>query len=491
MKLLKVLPAKKMFLKTGFILGSLIVSVSLLSCKGMKQVMAPSTLQVPEVFVKDSSKESVADLSVKEFFSDSILVSLIENTIRNNPDVLIAAQRIEGSKAYLLQSKGAYLPFISGDVIAGTTKYGGYTMNGVGNFDTNLSQNVKGGDKKIPNPTPDYLLGFTSSWELDVWGRLRNKRRAAYSRLLASEKGRHLVITSLVAHIAELYFTLLILDQELLIIRNNIKLQQKAVETILILKEGGKTNELAVRQSAAQLLSTQSLEYIILQEITATENTLNFLSGRFPQEIPRRKKTDLPIFPKKISSGIPSDMLLRRPDIQQAEWELRASAQELKSARAAFLPSLKITGLGGYNAFSLSLLSRPASITAGILAGLSAPLLQGKRIKANYKGAIASNFEAYYNYQKTILNGFREVHTDLARIENYRKSVELKNKQVETLHQAVTSADALFRAGYASYLEVIITQKNVLEAEIGLINMEKEQYISLINLYRSLGGGWK
>ncbi|MFL5727983.1 MAG: TolC family protein [Cytophagaceae bacterium] len=462
----------------------------LFSCKGMKQAAAPEPLKIPETFRQDTSRESVGDMSVKNFFSDSLLVSLIEKAIQSNPDVLIATQRIEASRAFLLQSKGAYLPSISGDAFSGTTRYGDYTMNGVGNFDTNLSPNTKA-EKKIPNPTPDYFLGFSSTWELDIWGRLRNKKRAAYSRMLATEKGKHLIITSLVAEVAELYFTLLILDQELQIIRNNIILQQQAVETILILKKGGRTNELAVRQSTAQLLNTKSLEFFILQDIIATENTLNFLLGRFPQEIPRSKTINRDFFPGKISSGIPADMLLRRPDIQQAELDLRASEQELKSARAAFMPALKITGLAGYNAFAPGVLIKSASLTYGILSGLTAPIFQGNRIKAGYRASQASNREAYHQYQKTILNGFREVHTDLARIENYQKAVDLKDQEVDTLHQAVTSADALFRAGYASYLEVIITQKNALEAQLGLINTRKEQYMSWINLYRSLGGGWK
>ena len=468
----------------------LVFLLILCGCK-VAQVNLPQAQPIPQTFTGSADTVSIGTLPLKEFFNDPHLISLIDTALQKNFDLRVAVQRIEMARANLRLGKGALLPSVNAVASAGADKYGEYTLNGVGNYDTNLSENI-GPDRRIPtDPTPDYFLGLRSSWEVDIWGKLRNGKKAAFARLLASEKGQQLITTSLVAEVASLYYELLALDYQLDIVRKNIIFQQTVVELITIQKEGGRTTELAVQQSTAQLLNTRALEVKIQQEIIALENTLNFLLGRFPQPIQRENTLLSQAIPSVVSAGVPSAMLRHRPDIQQAELELEAAKADLQAARAAFFPSLTITSYAGFNAFKSGLLFDPGSLALGVLGGLSAPIFSHNRIQSQYKRSSAENIAAVYAYQKAIVNGFREVATGLKSIENLNLMYNLKNQEVTVLRNAVTTANDLFVAGYASYLEVITAQRNVLEAELGLANTRKEQFLSIIDLYRALGGGWQ
>ena len=273
--------------------NSIILLLSLLtvsSCKVSSSVEQPVAARIPETFTAatDADSISIADLRWKDFFADPYLKNLIAAGLKNNLDLQIALQRIEIARAAVKARKGALLPTLDLAARAGVEKFGDYTMNGVGNYDTNLSENIQG-DRRIPTPTPDYFLGLSSSWEIDLWGKLRNQKKAAYLRFLASENGRQLIKTALIAQVAEAYYELLTLDNELAIIRQNVQLQEKAVELIEVQQMAGRVTQLAVQQFTAQLLNTRSLEGQVQQRIVATENRLNTLLGRFPQRIARGK----------------------------------------------------------------------------------------------------------------------------------------------------------------------------------------------------------
>jgi NodT family efflux transporter outer membrane factor (OMF) lipoprotein len=450
----------------------------------------PAPVPTPNTFTGKADTTSIGDISWKEFFTDPMLVRLIDTALQRNLDLKIAVQRVEMAQATLRLSRGAFLPSINAVATAGADKYGDYTMNGVGNFDTNLSNNID--DKqRIPNPTPDYFLGLRSSWEIDIWGKLRNQKKAAYNRFLASEKGRQAVATLLVSQIARMYYDLLTLDYESEILRRNIRLQEQAVETITVQKSAGRATELAVQQSSAQLLRTRSMEAALQQEIVVIENQLNLLLGRFPQRINRGQSIGEQAIPAVVSAGIPSHMLRRRPDIRQAELELQAAKANVEAARAAFLPSLTISPYVGFNAFDASLLFNPGSVAYGVLGGLIGPVLGRNVLKSSYRQSNAMSLEAVYNYQKAILSGYQEVITHMKGLENWQKVYNFRKQEVDMLQNAVTTSNELYVNGYASYLEVVTAQRSVLEAELELANSKRDQFFSLIELYRSLGGGWE
>jgi len=468
--------------------GLLLVS----SCRSVEPVTLPRTAPVPATFVSDnaaSDSTSIADQPWRRFFADPNLVSLIDSALNANPDLGIAIQRVEVARANVLVARGALLPTVNAVGSAGVDRFADYTLNGIGNYDTNLSGNIEG-KQRIPTPTPEFFLGLRSSWEVDLWGKLRNRRKAAVARLLASDKGRQLVQTSLVAEVARLYYSLLALDNELVVLGKNRALQERAVEIIKIQKKGGRATELAVQQFTAQLLRTQSLQVEAQQRIVANENELNRLLGRYPQPITRGQPIGQQPLPSQVTAGIPAAMLLRRPDVQQAERELLAARADVDAARAAFLPSLTLTPYLGLNSYNASVLfNTPASLAYGLLGGLAGPILNRNVIKADYRRSAAEQREAYYNYQKAIQTGFQEVVTSLKGIDNYRRMHELQEQEVIALNKAVDISNDLYGASYASYLEVITAQRSVLEAELNLTNTRREQFLLLIDLYRALGGG--
>lgn len=472
-----------------FLYGLLLVCFAT-ACSKLKTVTIAPPPGMPGSYTGKTDTNNVAALPVSSFFADSYLIELIDTAMNANPDILSALQRIEVANANLRYNRIAILPAVTLNANAGLEKYGDYTMNGVGNYDTNLSPNING-DQRIPNPTPDYFVGFRSAWEVDLWGKLRNRKKAAFNRFLASQSGYKMVATSLTSQIATAYYTLLALDNELRVIRKNLELQNNALEIIKVQKLGGRATELAVQQFLAQLKRTKGLEYQVLQQVTETENQLNFLTGKFPKTISRDTSINTLKLPSVLKAGVPSQLLLNRPDIQEAEFELRAMNADIKAVHAAFFPSLTLSPYVGFNAFSSSLLFNPGSLAYGLLGNITAPIFSRNLIKADYNRTIAQGKQALYGYQKTVLTSYQEVLNSLKSIENYSQAFNQKQQEVQALNNAVAVANDLYLVGRASYLEVITAQRNVLDAELELANTKKNIFIGAINLYRSVGGGWK
>ncbi|WP_460615338.1 efflux transporter outer membrane subunit [Hymenobacter seoulensis] len=427
----------------------------------------------------------------RQFFPDPALTALIDTALRQNLDLQVALQRVEGARAQYLVRRGALLPSVSAAASAGGDRYGRYTLNGVGNFDTNLSPNIDG-QQRIPGPvTPEFFVGLRSAWEVDLWGKLRSRRQAAYLRVLASEQGRHLVTTTVVAEVARLYYELLTADNQLAVLERNTALQREALRLMRIQKQAGRATELAVQQFAAQVARTESLGHEARQQVTEAETGLNQLLGRYARPITRGRPLPSQVLPERLRVGVPSSALLRRPDVRQAELELQASRADVAAARAAFLPALTLTPYAGFTSYRAGVLFDPASLAYGALAGLTGPLLNRAQFKADYRLAVAGSFEQYYRYQQALQTGFREVVNGLQGLDNYRAAAAARQREVTLLTGAVATSNELFVAGYATYLEVITAQRSVLEAELSLAEARRAQLLQGVNLYRALGGGWQ
>ena len=463
---------------------------TLSGCKLMTPLPEKSPLQTPRTFLERMDSASIGAMKVSAFFTDTNLVALIDTALQRNQDVAMAYQRIEMARANLWEREAALLPSVSAEASGGIRRYGEYTQEGVGNYDTNFSDNIDP-DQRMSNPLPEYFLGARSTWEADIWGKLRTRRKAALLRFMASEKGRQLVVTNLVAEIARLYYELLMLDNQLEIIERNRQLQKVALETIVIQKEAGRANELAVRQFTAQLYNTQTRAIRIEQQVMEVENRLNILLGRFTQPITRGAPILEQELPRRIGVGVPAQMLRRRPDVQQAELELRAYETDLQAARLAFLPSLNITPYLGLSAFRSSVLFNPASLAFGLIGGITAPIINRKPLKAAQRRVQAQATEALFNYNKTALTAYQETALNLRTLDNLQKIALLKEIETTALQQGVSISNDLFMAGYATYLEVITAQKSVLEAELERTSIQQQRFEALVSLYRALGGGWE
>lgn len=448
------------------------------------------TKALPSQYITTSDSSNVAAINWKEYFSDPLLVGLIDTALKNNFDVLIAYQKIKSSQAQVKYAKGLSAPKVQGSVVAGGEKFGDYTMAGVGNFDTNLSPNIDDKQKVPNNVVPEYFVGLRSSWEVDVWGKLKNKRRAATAAYLATVEGKNWLVTNLIAEVASTYYELLSYKSEISIIDETIKLQEDQLNIVHVQKEAGRANELAVNQFQAQLLQSRILKLELAQQIIHTENKLNSLLGRYPQTIDvNTNKFDRDV-PAQIQVGIPSQLLSNRPDIKKSELELKASKANVRAAKAAFYPSFSITATLGLNSFNPNFIFSPQSMAYNALGGLITPLINQSAIKASFRSAKAEQVEAMYTYQKNILTGYVEVYNQLVYMDNLSQIYELKNQEVEVLTTSIETASELFLTGRATYLEVIITRSAALQSKLQLIEIKKRRLDTVVNVYRALGGGW-
>lgn len=460
--------------------------ISLWSCKTMKVDFRDENKYVPESYAESGDTTNIVDLSWRDYFSDANLIALIDTALVNNQELNVTMQEIAISQSEIKARKGEYLPFVGLKAGAGLEKEGEYTRHGA--VDEQLE--IEPG-KSFPNPFSDFGIGVYASWEIDVWKKLRNAKKAAVSRYLSSVEGRNFMVTNLISEIAESYYELMALDNLLDIVERNIEIQGSALQTVKQQKEAAKVTQLAVNRFEAQLLNTKNLQYEIRQRIVETENKINFLVGRFPQPIVRDSESfdNLPIGP--VQEGIPSQLLENRPDIRQAELELMAAKLDVKVARANFYPSFKISGGVGLQAFNPAHLIKPESIFYNLLGDLIAPLINRNALKAQYASASAKQIQAIYEYEQTILSGYIDVLNQLAKIDNFSKSYETKAKEVELLNQSVTIANNLFTSARADYAEVLLTQREAVESRIELIEIKLQQMNAKINIYRALGGGWE
>lgn len=475
----------KLKLKRSIVVIS--ICLAIISCRVPAITTLPENRTMPVTYTGNSDTTNMSAIQWRNFFTDPNLVNLIDTALKNNQELMITLQEIEIARNEVRFRKQALLPTVSYRAGIGVEKVGRYTSQGAGDATTEIKEG-----KEMPDPLMDYTVAAYANWEVDIWKKLRNAKKAAISRYLSTVEGRNFVLTNLVAEVANSYYELLALDNQLEIVRQNIGLQKNALEIVKVQKEAARATELAVQKFQAEVLSSQSLEFELLQRIKETENRINFLLGRYPQDIPRDKSNILGVLPAAVSTGIPSQLLANRPDIKQAELELVAAKLDVKVARAEFYPSFGISAAIGFQAFNPTYLVKfPESLLYGLAGDLAGPLINKNAIKAEFYSANARQLQALYSYQRTVLNAYIEVSTELSNIGNLGSSYALKSQQVDVLTRSIDISNDLFKAARADYLEVLMTQRDALEARLELIETKKNQLSAVINLYRDLGGGWK
>lgn len=442
---------------------------------------------MPATFGAGTDSISSAARPWAQFHGDPDLRALIDTALANNQEINIMLQEIEVLRNEARARKGEYLPFVGFAAGAGMEKAGEHTRNGAVERSLNIAE-----DTPFPEPLSDLGFGLRASWELDVWKRLRNARKAATLRYLGGIEGRNFMVTNLVAEIANSYYELLALDAQLSILRANIAIQQDALAVVKLEKEAAKVTELAVRRFEAEVLKNRSDLFDIQQRIVETENRINFLVGRYPQPVQRASTGALDLTPAALSSGRPGDLLTHRPDIRRAELELEAAKLDVRSARACFYPSVGITAGVGFNAFDAALLlESPASLVYSVAGDLVAPLVNRNAIKAMYATANARQLQAVHAYERTLLGATVEVMNQLSRVANLENSYDLRKQQVDALSRSITISSNLFRSARADYMEVLLTQRDALESKFELVETRKQQMNAMVNVYQALGGGWK
>jgi len=442
--------------------------------------------ELPETYINSvDDTVTIADIEWRDFFTDPNLIRLIDTALANNQEYNIISQEIFMRRNEISAKKGEILPSVDVNGGAGFDKAARYTRDGA--VDANVE--IEPGEE-IPEPLQDYKIAFDASWEIDIWRKLRNSRDAAVSRYLASVEGQKFVKTKLVEEVASSYYELLSLDKQLSIVNDYITLQSNALKVVKIQKDVGEVTELAVRRFQAEVLSTKSLKSGIQQDILQTENRINFLLGRFPQPIIRTIESFDNEIASDLSVGVPSQLLENRMDIREAEYELEASKLDVKVAKAEFYPSVSISAGVGLQAFSPTyLVKAPESILYSMAGDLAAPLINRKAIKANYLNANAKQMAAVYNFEKTVLNAYLEVYNQVSKIDNLSNSYNLKSEEVQTLNGAIEIVNDLFTSAKADYMEVLMTQRDALDAKMEQVEYRKNYLLSIVNLYKACGGG--
>lgn len=418
---------------------------------------------VPEA-MQDTS--SLADLSWRELFTDSLLVKWIEVGLEKNSDIQTARLLTEEAQASLQASRLAFLPSVS------LTPQGS-----LGSF---------GGAK----PSKTYSLGGTAEWEIDAFGGLRTAKKGSRAALEASRAYEQAVQTQLVATIAETYYSLLALDRKLAITRETARKWGENVRAMKALKRAGERDDAAVAQAEASRLEAESSVLSLERQLHELENSFSTLLGIVPTEIERGRLLELS-FPEELSVGVPVQLLGRRPDVRQAEWQLAEAFYATNKARSSFYPQITLSGSAGWTNSSGTGIVNPGDWLLNAVGSLVQPLFNRGRNVANLKIAKAQQQEALVAFRQKLLDAGAEVNNALTQWQTARKSLELDSRKVETLETAVRSTQLLMEHGNTNYLEVLTAQQTLLQAQLTEVSDKYEEIQGVISLYHALGGGIK
>ncbi len=452
------------------------------SCKVGKEYQRPS-VEVPAQFnnVSFADTSSIADIEWKKFFTNPDLQKLINDGITYNHDLLMAMKRIEISQRQLKQANLLQLPEVNLQFTGQVNRPSDNSLNG-------LSIKNFLGKSYVEN----YQAIINLSWEADIWGRLRNQKESVLAEYLQTYEASKAVQTQVVANIAQGFFNLLMLDRQLEIAKRNFTLRDTFFRATQLLRDAGLANTLAVQQAASQQQSTALLIPQLEQNIAVQENALQVLTGHLPGAVLRSALLKDLAVAEDLSAGLPIAMVSRRPDVRSNEMALMAANAQAGIAQANMYPALNITAGGGLESFKASnWFSIPNSLF-GLAAGtIAQPVFQRRQLKTQYEVAKLRREEAVIRFRQSVLQATGEVSDALVQIDKLKQQKDIATAQTDTLQRAVVNAQLLFRADLANYLEVITAQESLLQAELNLASVQRQRLSAMVELYRSLGGGWK
>jgi outer membrane protein, multidrug efflux system len=418
------------------------------------------------------SPASLADARWWDVFADEQLQALVRTATTQNYDIRIAATRVEQAEAQLGITRSNQYPTVGVDVQAG-----GQRTPELGTTPARTAAAA--------------LIRGRAAWELDFWGRYRRGTEAARARLLASEWGQRAVMSTLVSRVADAYFTLRALDLQLDVARRTLASRNESLDLARIREQGGATSMVDVRQAEQLVYSAAGTIADFERRIEQQENFISVLLGGFPGAVTRGRELTAQPHAPEVPAGLPSSLLERRPDIQAAEQDIIASNAEIGVARAAYFPSITLTGNGGVQSTALGALFSGSALAWNATAGLAQPLFTAGRTRAQVAFAEAARAEAALNYERTIKEAFLEVSDALV---GYRKAQELRAQQellVSAAQDARRLADIRYRGGATSYLEVLDAETRLFTGELSLADARLSELTDFVELYRALGGGWQ
>ncbi len=453
--------------------GLCLLSLTLSACAVGPTYRRPN-IETPETFrgadeVVDST--SIADMAWWDVFQDPALKQLVEEALANNYDLRVAATRVEQARFAVGVTRADLVPQVGYE--GGAQR--GKTFNPFGD-----------------NATDNQFFGALQlAWEIDVWGRIRRATEAAQADLMAAEDVRRAVILSLVTGVAQAYFELRELDLELAIAERTRDSFGATLDLFERQLRGGVGNKLATSRAEASLAATSAAIPELQRQIVAKENQLSILLGRAPSAIPRGTALIDQAMPPSVPAGLPAGLLERRPDILQAEQNVVAANALVGVSVANFLPRIGLTSFVGSTSSELDNLLKNSTGTWGLGTSILGPLFQGGRLYYTYKGSQAAYDEAVLLYEQTVLTALGEVSNALVAREKLELARQAQERQVAALREAVRLATLRYTGGLAGYFEVLEAQQQLFPAENALARTRLEQLVTIVRLYRALGGGWR
>ena len=459
-------------MKTKLLLPIIIsLLAAFVSCSGVKN-LTPADIDMPTSYMPglEQDSTSIADLTWWEFYADSTLCRLMRLALDNNRDLLKAGARIEEMRRLYDIDKANFFPEIGG--LAGAT------------YETN---NYSGtGTKK----DPEYSLKMPITWEMNLWGSLSWAKKKGAAQWMASVEDFRAMRMTLISEVAYAYFRLIALDNELAIVRQTMTTRKESLEQARIRFEGGLTSETVYQQAKVEYSSAASLVPSLEQRITVQRNALTLLLGEYPREIIERGELALNIeMPDSLPVGIPSSLLKRRPDLRAAENRLASAMADVGLTYADRFPKIRLGFTPGFENDELSdFFKSPFTYTLGNITG---SIFDFGRKKRKYQASIAAYDQARYAYEKAVIQAFTEVNTAIDTYRHIRQTRRLKDELRDAAVKYVQLAHLQYRGGTLNYIDVLDAQRRHFDAQIGVSNALRDEYLALINLYKSLGGGWE
>ena len=440
------------------IIAAAAVLLSFDSCSLYRHYERPDMFWVDSLYRRiPASADTVSSASVSwdTFFTDSLLRSWIELGLKHNTDINVARFKVQEAEAALQAARWALLP--------------------------GASFSLKGG---LPGT---FSTSVNASWETDIFGSLRNASRKAEAAVKQSEAYKQAVQTQMVATIANSYYTLLMLDEQLAISKRTLGTWDENIRTLEALKRAGKTNEAAVMQAKANKFNVEANILTLEKEIMAVENSFCALLGTVPMHIERGRLIDQKM-PESLYAGVPAELLSRRPDVKQAEMVLAQSFYDKNIAESAFYPTVSLSGALGWTVGGVAV--DGGKMITDLVASLGQHIFNRGKFLAGRKTAESRYRQALYNFRQSLLDAGVEVNNALILWSTAKKRVEIDKKQILSLQAAVWNTQLLMKHGNANYLEVLSAQKNLLQAELTETSDRFDEIQSVVNLYHALGGGY-
>lgn len=474
----------------GFVASTAIFMVSCAPQSNYKQpkIDIPTHYRGQDTLNMPLDSVGIADVDWKAFFEEEQLISLIQEGLNHNFDYQSAINNLEMAQLTANQAKLEWLPSVGA-----TLGSVGYEYRSSLGSQTASSKFYK--DKEVPENmyinSSSHKTGLSVSWELDIWGKIKSKSAMALAEYLKTNEARKAVQTALISDIAKGYYNLLLLDAQMEVAQSNYDLTKNTLRIVELQRDAGQITSLAIQQTRNQMLVAKALIPKIKQDIAIQENALSLLTGRLPSEISRNTKLSNVKVNETLTTGVPLYMVSRRPDVQAQELNLQAKNAAVGVAQASQYPSLSIDVAGGVNSMlGKNWFNIPGALFGSLGADLAGPLFAKKRLRTAFEISKLERTNAEISLQKQVYTAITEVTNALTTLQTVEQQIEIAQEQVTTSRLGVKQSNLLFNSGYATYIEVINAQKNMLDSELRLNEFRQKRLLSRVELYKSLGGGW-